>query len=217
MSYHRYITQAEMDRITSSILINNNLMPTIDKISRIDIDYLIEFEYDLNIEWKDIDYLSDEDNEVLAAIHPKSKMILMNETKKNLFEEKIGTMNFSKAHELGHWVLHVTEEENYEQLIFTDNDRFYCRARFKNNPIEIQANMFAASLLMPKTLIQDYINNLKSYKRVSFGDLYHLKDKLEVSISALVRRITDLELLHITADGIIYHSIDEMLGQLKMF
>lgn len=102
-------------------------------------------------------------------------------------------------------------------MIFTDNDRFYCRARFKNNPIEIQANMFAASLLMPKTLIQDYINNLKSYKRVSFGDLYHLKDKLEVSISALVRRITDLELLHITADGIIYHSIDEMLGQLKMF
>ncbi len=217
MAYYRYITQVEMDRITSAILINNNLMPTINKTLRIDIDYLIEFGYDLDIGWKDLDYLSDDDNEVLAAIHPRSKIILMNETKKSLFEEKIGTMNFSKAHELGHWVLHVTEEKDYEQLIFTDNDRFYCRARFNYNPKEIQANMFAASFLMPKVLIEEYINNLKLYKRISFGDLYHLKDKLEVSISALVRRINDLGLLHITTDGIIYHSIDEMSGQLKMF
>jgi len=217
MASYRYISQAEMDRITSTILVKKNLMPTIDKISRVNIDYLIEFEYDLYIAWKDLDYLSDDDNEVLAAIHPQSKMILMNETKKNLFEEKIGTMNFSKAHELGHWVLHVTEEKNDEQLFFTDNDKFYCRSRFKNNPIEIQANMFAASLLMPKKLIQDYINNLKSYKHLSFADLYDFKDKLEVSISALVRRIKDLELLHITTDGEIYHCIDEMSGQLKIF
>jgi Zn-dependent peptidase ImmA (M78 family) len=215
MAFYRYITQVEMDRITSAILINNNLMPTINKTFRIDIDYLIEFE--LDIVWKDLDYLSDDDNEVLAAIHPKSKVILMNETKKSLFEEKIGTMNFSKAHELGHWVLHVTEEKDYEQLIFTDNDRFYCRNRFRNNPIEIQANMFAASLLMPEIVIEEYINNLKSYKRISFGDLYNLKDKLEVSISALVRRINDLRLLHITTGGTIYHNIDEMSGQLKLF
>lgn len=217
MSNNKFITSDKMEQITCSILTNNNLMPSLDKISKIDIDYLIEFEYDLDIEWKNIDYLSNNEGIVLAAIYPKSKMIFMNESRKDIFEKEIGTMNFSKAHELGHWVLHVTEEKDYEELTFSDTYRFYCRSKFNSNPIEIQANMFAASLLMPKILIQEYINEIKSYKRVEFSDLYKLKGTLEVSISALVRRIKDLDLLYITDDAKIFDSEDEALGQLKMY
>jgi Zn-dependent peptidase ImmA (M78 family) len=217
MSNNKFITNARMEQITSTILTNNNLMPSLDKISKIDIDYLIEFGYDLDIVWDNIDHLSSNDSVVLAAIHPKSKLILMNESRKDIFEKEIGSMNFSKAHELGHWVLHVTGDRNYEELTFHDTDRFYCRSKFNRNPIEIQANMFAASLLMPKILIQEYINELKSYKRVEFKDLYRLKNKLEVSISALVRRIKDLNLLYITDDGKIFESENEALGQLKMY
>lgn len=218
MGYNRFITDSQMEKITSTILINNDLMTSSEKTFKVDIDYLIEFEYDLEIEWKNIDHLSNnKDGIVLAAIFPKDKLILMNETKTEIFEEKIGAMNFSKAHELGHWILHVTEEKKFEQLIFLDIDRFYCRDNFIKDPKEIQANMFAASLLMPKIVVQQYINDLKVYKRVGFGDLYKLSDKLEVSISALVNRINNLELLYITNDSKIYESKDEMLGQLKMY
>lgn len=218
MSYNRFIPDSEMEKITSRILADNDLMPSFNKISKVDIDYLIEFEYDLEIEWKDIDYLSNsEDGIVLAAISPKDKLIFMNETKIEIFEEKVGAMNFSKAHELGHWVLHVTEGKKFEQLTFLEKDRFYCRDNFNKDPKEIQANMFAASLLMPKILVQQYINDLMVYKRVDFRDLYKLSNKLEVSISALVNRINTLELLYITKDSKIYESKDEMLGQLKMY
>ncbi|WP_312813221.1 ImmA/IrrE family metallo-endopeptidase [Sedimentibacter sp.] len=126
---------------------------------------------------------------ILAAIKPSEKLIIMNESKKDLFKEKMGTMNFSKAHELGHWVLHVTE---------------------------VQADMFAASLLMPKEIISEAVNELKQKGFVTFPELYKMADKFEVSISALTNRIIGLGLLYINNKKI-YLSVDEMTGQMRLF
>ncbi|WP_170866732.1 M78 family metallopeptidase domain-containing protein [Anaerocolumna jejuensis] len=52
--------------------------------------------------------------------------------------------------------------------------------------------MFAASLLMPKGVVTGAITELKKKGYVSFPELYFIKDKLEVSISALVARINTL-------------------------
>ncbi|WP_026184199.1 ImmA/IrrE family metallo-endopeptidase [Desulfitobacterium hafniense] len=122
-----YITNDEMDIIAESVLSQAGLSTEWQgAVVKVDIDTLIEFEYGLEIVWQNIDYLS-EDGIVLAAIMPKRKQICMNETKMELFMSKMGTMNFSKAHELGHWILHVLEQQDYEQLSFDDSEAYFCR------------------------------------------------------------------------------------------
>ena len=211
----RFISPVEMEDIAESVLTNGGI-PFIwqGSVIRVDIDALIEFEYGLEIIWENIDHLAP-DEVVLAAILPKRKQICMNEAKKTLFEEKMGTMNFSKAHELGHWILHVTEQQDYEQLSFSDNEKYFCRSMARKPPHEIQADMFAASILMPKDIVCGAINKIKETANVTFPDLYRLKDEFEVSISALTRRAQELKLLHIE-DGKVYCSEAEALGQYSL-
>jgi Zn-dependent peptidase ImmA (M78 family) len=59
-----------------------------------------------------------------------------------------GRRRFAIAHELGHWSLH----KSVTQLVScTSADML---ARYKASPPEIEANLFAAELLMPKRLFQ---------------------------------------------------------------
>jgi Zn-dependent peptidase ImmA (M78 family) len=211
-----FISQDEIEAITESVLSKNEISTDWGgKVERIDIDYLIEFAYGLDIAWENIDNLS-QGGVILAAINPKRKIIYMNESKRDLFVKKLGTMNFSKAHELGHWILHVTDQKEYEQLSFTDQERFICRGGASRPPEEFQADMFAASLLMPKEIISGAINEMKYFGEVRFSDLYRLKDEFEVSISALVNRIRTLNLLFIK-DKVIYFSEEEATGQMRLF
>ena len=211
----RFITHDEMNTITESILVKAEIPTTWQGIvSKTDIDAIIEFEYGLDIAWDNIDHLAPGEA-VFAAIIPKRKLIYMNEAKRALFIEKMGTMNFSKAHELGHWVLHIKEQQAYE-LFFHEQRAFFCRSASKKPPIEIQADMFAASILMPKDVISGAVNELKKCGRITFPDLYKLKDEFEVSISALTTRVQELRLLYI-ADKKIYLDEAEAKGQSSMF
>lgn len=211
---YTFISSKEMDIITS-IILNDANIPTIweGKIQKVDIDSLIEFTFELDIVWANIDDL-DYNNIVLAAINPSLKTIYLNETKKNLFEEKIGTMNFTKAHELGHWVLHITKQQEYEQICFKPSEVYYCRTSAIRHPEEIQADMFAASLLMPRDVIVGAVKEIKKKGYVTFSELYRLADQFEVSISALINRISSLKLLYFKGKKI-YLSEDDITGQLS--
>ena len=191
MGDYTFIPPKDMDIITS-IILNDADVPTNweGEVHKVDIDSIIEFNYDLNIVWTDINDL-DSNNIVLAAIKPSTKTIYMNESKKELFQEKIGTMNFTKAHELGHWVLHITQQQNYEQLSFNQNEVYHCRSSATRLPEETQADMFAASLLMPKYIVIGAVDDLRKKGYVGFPELYSLADQFEVSISALTNRIRE--------------------------
>lgn len=208
-----YISPEEMNNLASSILEKaGHATSWHGIIEKTDIDALIEFEYGLDIKWENIDHLAD-DGVVLAAIAPARKIIYMNDSQRVLFKEKMGTMNFSKAHELGHWVLHVTEQQDYEQLSFAPDEMYYCRNTLRRSPEEVQADMFAASILMPREIISGAIDELKINRRVTFPDLYRMKDAFEVSISALTNRLHELNLLYIAPDKKIYFSEAEAMGQ----
>ena len=210
-----FISKSEMDVIAKSVLEKAGIPFSWEgKISKIDIDSIIEFTYELEIVWENIDRLS-KDGVILAAINPKTKTIYMNESKKDLFTEKVGNMNFSKAHELGHWVLHVTKQRDYEQISFIEGETFLCRGGLKRPPEEYQADMFAASLLMPKSIISGAVYELKDRGKVIFPDLYKLAEVLEVSITALTKRVQELGLLYIE-DSKIYMSAAEANGQLSL-
>lgn len=210
----KYIPPDEMESITARVLHKSDISTLWNGyIEKIDIDHIIEFVYGLDIVWEDIDML-DVNGIILAAIKPSEKLIIMNESKKDLFKVKMGTMNFSKAHELGHWVLHVTKQEGYEQSSSLSTE-FYCRNLAKKPPKEVQADMFAASLLMPKEIISEAINELKHKGFVTFPELYKMADNFEVSISALTNRINVLDLLCIRNKKI-YLSVDEMIEKKEL-
>ena len=210
-----YIKNSEMEAIAESVLRSANLSTSWNsEIARIDVDQIIEFTYDLEIQWENIDHLSKSGN-VFAAISPKRKIIYMNESKRDLFMQKMGTMNFSKAHELGHWVLHVTKQRDYEQLSFNDQELYLCRGGSSRSPEEIQADMFAASILMPKDIITNAINEIKKDRRVTFPDLYMLADQFEVSISALTIRVENLGLLYIRNNQVFMYK-EEFTGQMSL-
>lgn len=106
--------------------------------------------------------------------------------------------------------------QDYEQLSFAEYETYYCRSASKRPPEEIQADMFAAAILMPKKIISGVIKEIKTQRNVTFPDLYRIKDDLEVSISALVTRINELNLLYIE-DGNVYPNRQEASGQMTLF
>ncbi|MFC7150591.1 ImmA/IrrE family metallo-endopeptidase [Cohnella cellulosilytica] len=210
-----FITPDEMEQITQNILHDYGFdFAKKNYPEAIPIDEIIEFHFGLDIQWDRIDHF-DTSGLVMAAIIPRDKKIIMNESCKELFEEKIGTMNFTMAHELGHWVLHVNDKENLQtQMDFNDSETFFCRSWSKKPREEYQADMFAGALLMPKPLMQKVISNLKAQGKIQMKQLYWLAPLFKVSISALTVRLKQLDLLYIDADGNIFDSRSESQGQI---
>lgn len=70
----------------------------------------------------------------------------------------LGRYHFTLAHELGHWCLHrrLYIDNPNQMRLFDDGSRqpdVVCRSSERRKPIELQADMFAASLLMPRQMV----------------------------------------------------------------
>lgn len=143
----------------------------------------------------------------------------MNDSCKDLFEEKIGTLHFTMAHELGHWILHVDDKLNQQTAFAFEEtqDIYYCRSFSKKPPAEFQADMFAGALLMPQPIFTPLINLLKAeHQQIRFPQLYNICDVFKVTISALKVRLHTLNLLFISNDGTIYNSKEDYEGQMTL-
>jgi len=107
---------------------------------------------------------------------------------------------FTIAHELGHYLLHKGTSKKEE--VFVDKD-FIIKFRNKENSYdknearqEIEANAFAAALLMPKAfLFVEFEQN--DYSNLSEADLIsRLAKKFNVSVLAMTYRLANLNLFH---------------------
>ncbi len=122
----------------------------------------------------------------LFVMKDKMAFIRYNENEKN---EK--RSRFTIAHELGHFVLHkniplIIDKGKNDRILFRDS--FPTSGEFDR---EREANAFAASLLMPKFLIDTEIKKVpKDADIVSY-----LSDKFNVSEQAMSFRLTNLELI----------------------
>lgn len=85
---------------------------------------------------------------------------------------------FTIAHELGHYFLH------YREPGLDGTEKF---ERGKRNPLETQANYFAAALLMPSARFRE------SYRRLA-GDVWAVADAFDVSPRAVEVRAQSLGL-----------------------
>lgn len=95
---------------------------------------------------------------------------------------------FSAAHELGHYILHSRGRDR----LFVD--KAYRRSHVSSSGTdtdEIEANRFAAALLMPENLIRQYTGDLP----ITDLDICKLALKFQVSEQAMTLRLVNLGLI----------------------
>ena len=180
----------------------------------IPIDRIIESYLDSWMDWDDIQDTNEE--KILGYLNPSSKKILMNERHRDHFEEYIGTEAYTKAHEVGHWDLHIAKKSEAVQLplLLPKGEITYLCRQQKLDKREIQAEKYAAYLLMPHHLLMEAINDVDITK---WPDLYTLKNEFGVTITAFTKRLKSLKLIYITEDKKIFHSQAESFGNKNLF
>jgi Zn-dependent peptidase ImmA (M78 family) len=133
-----------------------------------------------------------EDVSGLLVLHGNLATIGYNE------EQSLVRQRFTVAHELGHFCLHAAEA--HESGLFIDK-KFrieYWRdgtSSTGSQTQEIEANRFAASLLMPEELVRKTI--IQPGYQIDEGDddaLQELASKFEVSVQAMSLRLASLGL-----------------------
>ncbi len=97
---------------------------------------------------------------------------------------------FTIAHECGHLRLHEGQTV-YVDESFRINHRDEVSAK-ATNPEEIEANRFAAELLMPYRMIKEDLSQLQFDIEEDESELMQLADRYGVSLQALTLRISSI-------------------------
>ncbi len=161
------------------------------------VEQIIERCYRLRICWEPLPERLGEI--VLGALDTRARTILMNETHAGSVLRRLGPANFTFGHELGHWVYDAIPPE--QGLLFDEEgERVLCEgtpelpdpARLR----EVNANKFAACLLMPRHLVLRQLPD-----DLSSGALEQCADAWGVSRQTLGIRLRELGLVGPRADG----------------
>ena len=233
-----YRNQAVEERAAHRIAELENLLgkPVEPPVS---LDLIAEQLLDLDILWEKIDELPGE--VIYGGLRMDDKLIILNESRKQLFEQKPGLERSTKGHEMGHWDLYGDVDGVAQGRLFKAEQRFALRngtsgnvrvmnalieseagrkileqiSRRADDPDEARAvNRYAAALSMPKQLITEAA---LSVDRRSWPPLYQLAKMFEVNISALTVRLQQLNLLYIDEDNHLHPSIEQANGQGLLF
>lgn len=198
----------DIEKIATGVLIGEKI-----NTPAVMADRIAEFVCDLSFDWRVLDKCSP-DGKVLAMIDVGNKTICLNESCKSELQSNPGRMNFTIAHELGHWFLH--RDLAQARLPGFEGKILICRGIDCNtNSIERQANLFATYLLMPQSFVENAIRAFAS--PLTESDIKQLAAEFCVSKQAmLIRLVDELELLY-PVDGLYYSKTEflELGGQLK--
>ncbi len=163
----------------------------------IKVDEIMQLHLGLNVLWEDIF----NDESMLAGLVPSRNMIVFNESLMRVFENNKGLENFTKAHEIGHWLLHV--DHRHGDMVRDAADPYGKDGQFEvicrdddADWDENNADMFASYLLMPKAVLKPIA---KRYKLNWLG-IYKLAEDFQVPPTALKYRLIELGFLRLEDD-----------------
>jgi IrrE N-terminal-like domain len=163
------------------------------------VERLAEDLFDLVVSWERVD--TTEGALTLGGLRVSRHQLVLNELAREHFDRYPGSENFTKAHEIGHWVLHVRSAPANEPLFQPQaGEEIVCTSAAKKPQREVQADMFAAMLLMPRDLL---LATCEGRAIDAWPELYELCRLLDVSISALRIRLETLGVLSVDAAGTI--------------
>lgn len=97
-----------------------------------------------------------------AILNLNNKTIIINNNEShinNLSEQKLQN-KFTIAHQLGHYVLNHTKTKQNDLIFIDDDDVFNGKKNYDYR--EVEANMFAARLLIPTDALREVMINVKN-------------------------------------------------------
>lgn len=189
----------------------------------IPLDPIIEQIFNLSISWDSLG------KETLGGLNPQERVLAINEDYLDLFKQKPGLERFTKAHELGHWDLHVDETKlSHSSLFHSQNSEFFFRkttpkgnlfyiiknswldselykilrtkSAHRDSPmIASQVGKYASYLLMPTHLVKEYIKEVNS-NIYSWPSLFRMSEVFDVTITALKIRLMQMGLIYVPED-----------------
>ncbi len=205
---NRYISDAEIEECAIRVLQQYGRQHGPILTPPVPIEQIIDFTVDIPIIHDAIP--AHGGSPVLAKLavqgHPSPDVaIYVNTDKRPFFDQHEGVEQFSLAHELGHYMLHIDRGSLYTLLLPDAEEQsiVLCRAssveeRDRNAwRKELQAERFAAYILMPQELLRKACAGINLCQ---WRDLYRLRDEFHVTITALTRRLNDLHLVTVTPD-----------------
>ncbi|MBS1728014.1 MAG: ImmA/IrrE family metallo-endopeptidase [Armatimonadetes bacterium] len=156
----------------------------------VDIEEIVEV-----VEQISVSYITEQDcldDNVLGAYDFRDDRLLVRDSFDN-----VGRQRFTWAHEYGHFVLH---RPHYLQGVFDFDDessqglRVYRGVIDRRDMLEVQANIFAAQILMPKSLVFELF---KEERHLLSGDQMVARLATEAAVSKMAARIRlqDLKIL----------------------
>ena len=178
------------------------------------VERILEDILDLSILWEDIS--EPPRQSILAALDPSSKMVVFNASRRELITETPGLYYTVLAHEAGHWEVHVDQGLLAQRPLPHFERDFSCIYRSfgpGQNLLEVQAHRFMGYLLMPTHVLLEAVRNIDL---LSWPVLYALRDRFQVTITALTVRLARLGLLYVSEDGSLYPSRQEYEGQIRL-
>ena len=178
------------------------------------VERILEDVLDINILWDDIS--EPPRQSVLAALDPSLKTVVFNESRRTLITETPGLYYTVLAHEVGHWEIHVDHGLLAQRPLPSFERDFSCLYRSSGpgkDLREVQAHRFMGFLLMPSHVLLEEVRNVDL---LTWHALYELRDRFQVTITALKVRLERLGLLYVTEDGRLYPSRQEYEGQIRL-
>ncbi|MCY4211235.1 MAG: ImmA/IrrE family metallo-endopeptidase [Gammaproteobacteria bacterium] len=126
------------------------------------------------------------ENEYSGFLAVKEKTIVVNSN------HPPARRRFTIAHEIGHYQLHRREKADTQ--VFIDRTVYF---RNENSSgveyrLELEANAFAAGLLMPEVLLDEYLGKHPRLDLEKSIDIKTLADEFEVSRQAMEYRLKNL-------------------------
>lgn len=208
-----YLTPQEIERRANALI--TKYEEKYGSISApVPIERIAENISDLVLEWSKIPESADE--VIFAGLNPLQKKVVFNERRRNFYDDTNGLYNTVLAHEVGHWVLHVDAADLGLQPMLPGTkiaSKFVYRSTGPNKPIEWQAHTFMGYLLLPYKLLRNYI---ETEDLCDWSSLYYLRDKFDVTISALVIRLKKMGVIYVDDDKRIYPSEAMSKGQMRL-
>ncbi|MEM7033750.1 MAG: ImmA/IrrE family metallo-endopeptidase [Chloroflexota bacterium] len=206
-----YLSADDLEASANQLLDHYNAQVEAILTPPVPVEKIADFLLELGLEW--IDIPDQDDAPILAYLHIASRTIRLNERRLEFFDTYPGTYAFTLAHEIGHYLLHVSSEAKQPQASQADDEAVLHRHKTTAADVrEWQAEQFASYLLMPDRLIQPAIagQNLRNW-----SNLYQLRDLFQVSITALRIRLEKLGLLYVAPNKSLYHSKSQALPTMK--
>ncbi len=209
----QFFSSARLEKLAAELLAEYQRDQGSPLMPPIQADLVAESE-GLDILWQEIP--EEPYQTVLGGLAPESRLIVLNEHRKALFDDDPGLYNTIVGHEVAHWRLHVDHDAlSHSALPSLRTDlAFVCKRGAQNDWDERNAHRFMSYLLLPYQLLRPKLAGLNLQ---NWRSLYRLREHFDVTITGLRIRLEQMNLTYVDNSGLFHKSKQEAGGQDSLF